>query len=136
MIEIAPTRETQLELFDSVANPTTESTSDDSVENFQLSDHQYKILISYLTRRSKAEKKSYGSGWISISKSAGTARTDNQYIQYQYKVHWRKNPFKKYIGNVKNKKVLKIAQAVRQAIDSSKPPHEIEKLIEKMKQEK
>ena len=95
-------------------------------------------LAAHLEQEASETKteKNYGSGWLDVSKSAGTAQTENRYLRYNYRVHWRKRRYCKHIGNVKDEKVLKIAQAVRQACDQQKPPHEIVKLIEKMKQEK
>ena len=118
MVEIPPTKGTQLELFDSSVKNKNESISDDSSVNPhghltglnsiqapcpQLSDRQHKILISYLTKRDKAEKK-YGSGWLTACKSGGTARTDNQYLKYFYRVHWRKKPICLYLGSTKSQK--------------------------------
>ncbi len=161
MVKIQPTQGTQLELLDSCVGDAQEPAQEDScvedaqepaqedscVENAQepdrgdscanpqLSEPQHQRLLSYLTSKTKTEK-NYGSGWLDVSKSAGTAQTENRYLRYNYRVHWRKRRYCKHIGNVKDEKVLKIAQAVRQACDQQKPPHEIVKLIEKMKQEK
>ena len=137
MVEMAPTRGTQLVIpelkVDSVATNTTESTCGDSVVNSQLSHRQHQILMNYLTRKDTAQRK-YGSGWLSASKSAGTARTENQYLKYWYRVHWRKKPIQVYIGSTKDKKILAIAKDVRLALDQGKPPHEIEAMIERQKQ--
>ena len=112
---------------------THESKTDSCVNPQQLDDQtQHDNLISYLTQKNTAQRK-YGSGWLSLTKAGGTARTDNRYLVYYYRQHWRKRPYAVHIGNQYRHQVLEIGREVREAIDRDRPPLEIEKMIKDAK---
>ena len=131
MVEIQSTKEIQLEidipLSDSCEKITHESSRVDSCANLQQK-YREQRLLSFLTAKNTQQRK-YGSGWLSVSKPGGTARTDNKYLVYYYRVHWRKRPIAIHIGRTTDDKALVIARRVREAIDTGVPPHKIEALI-------
>ena len=104
----------------------------DSCVNPRLTAVEHASLLSYLTQKNTAQRK-YGSGWLSLTKAGGTARTDNRYLVYYYRQHWRKRPYAVHIGNQYRHQVLEIGRKVREAIDRDRPPLEIEKMIKDAK---
>lgn len=117
---------------ESLSKFTHESTKNDSCVNPQLTSVEHDSLLSYLTQKNTAQRK-YGSGWLSLTKAGGTARTDNKYLVYYYRQHWRKRPYAVHIGNQYRHQVLEIGRKVREAIDRDRSPLEIEKMIKDAK---